>query len=106
MPLYELRGQFYSAELISQLGDEEELHKSVSMHLAFYSVGSWPESTLKEAIAWHIERENGTGKASPIPMIDSQWVELMDSGIAPWPIKLETTYIEVPEDIAREKGWI
>ena len=86
IPLYELRGQFYSDELIATVDTEEALYRAVSMHLAFYTVGDWPESTLKEAIGWHLARRNGEQISPPIPMMDSQWAEIMASGIAPWPV--------------------
>jgi hypothetical protein len=68
---------------------EDGLYESVSMHLAMYTVGTWPESALKEAITWHIAHKNGEEVPQKMPMLDKTWLDIMSSGIAPWPIKLE-----------------
>lgn len=92
MPLYELRGRFYSTDIVNKSAAEEDLYHVVSMHLAMYTVGSWSESTLKDAIAWHIARVDGVDVSPVVPMWDQQWLEITASGLAPWPIRNEECF--------------
>lgn len=96
IPLYQLRGQFYSGSVNLDAQADRDLYQPVSMHLAMFTVGDWPEATLKDAIRWHIDEVNGEAVSAPMPMIDRQWLEIIDSGVAPWPI--EVTEVEVDDE--------
>jgi hypothetical protein len=89
IPLFELRGRFYSGDIRPNDEVEEGLYQAVSMHLAMYTAGTWPEDDLKAAIRWHIGKETGADVHPPIPMFDRQWMDIMASGMAPWPLKVE-----------------
>jgi hypothetical protein len=99
IPLNELRGRFYSKEMTSSLTEELSLYTMVSAHLAYYTVGSWPEIELKSAIRWWLDRENGVAVAPPVPMADQQWIEIMNSGIVPWPAKQKVNQIPAPDGV-------
>lgn len=88
LPLYEFRGRYYSGQIQPLDSVEDGLYQVISMHLAMYTVGTWPESTLKASIAWHVAKADGEEVPSKTPMWDEQWYSIMESGIAPWPIKL------------------
>lgn len=96
IPLYELRGQFYSGSVELDDQADQSLYQPVSMHLAMFTAGSWPEAALKDAIRWHIDHVNGIEVTAPMPMIDRQWVEIINSGVAPWPI--QSREIEVTDE--------
>ena len=89
IPLLQLRGSFYSGDMEIEPA-EEGLYQAVSMHLAMYTVGDWPEDVLRDALRWHLDRYNGRATETPVPMMDRQWVEIMASGIAPWPLKTDS----------------
>lgn len=92
IPLYELRAHFYSKRLKLEDNSEEGLYQAVSMHLAMYTAGTWPESELKDAIRWHVTKSAGEDVPPGIPMMDEQWISIMRSGNLPWPIKCETRH--------------
>ncbi len=90
IPLFELRAIFYSGDVTTPDEGDETLYTMVSMHLAMYSAGSWPEQTLMDAIAWHVRRRHDKTLTGPIPMHDRQWLEIIASGVAPWPVQVDT----------------
>jgi hypothetical protein len=96
IPLYELRGSFYSGDVELRDAAEETLYAMVSMHLAMFTAGSWPEQELKDAIAWHVRRRHNPALPGPIPMHDRQWLDIVKSGAAPWPIQVNT-HDDTPE---------
>jgi hypothetical protein len=59
------------------------------MHLAMYTAGTWEEDELKATIRWHVGRNTGADVQPPIPMMDRPWMEIMGSGMAPWPLMVE-----------------
>src|SRR5688572_28609134 len=96
--LYELRGQYFQRNLLDNVTDDEEgLFRMVAIHLAYYSGGTWPEETLKNAIGWHLDRETGCPVTSQVPMMDQHWCELMSSGIVPWPVQLTDSHSSSPD---------
>jgi hypothetical protein len=85
MSLFDFRGRFYSGDIRLRDDAEDGLYQVISMHLAMYTAGSWPESTLKAAIRW-LSAPEGMNGVLGSPMVDAQWLEIMNSGLAPWPI--------------------
>lgn len=52
IPLYELRGRFNSGGIQLRNEIEDKLYRVVSMHLAMYTAGTWPEATLPAPSAY------------------------------------------------------
>lgn len=94
LPLYELRGRFYSGDIHINSDVEDGIYRGVSMHMAMFTAGTWSEEELKQAITWHLFRRDGEESAGPIPMLDKQWMDIMSSGMAPWPLKVEGLRID------------